>query len=119
MGVAMSRVKHQHFVPQFYLKQFTENGKRLYVFDKHRQKSFQANVSTTASKAGFYDWAQEEVNDFLAELEKQKASASKEELSDIETTIALVREQQTQLVENHLSKLETYFAKTYHDFVEQ
>ncbi|MBD2100380.1 DUF4238 domain-containing protein [Leptolyngbya sp. FACHB-261] len=30
----MKKTKKQHYVPQFYLRRFTVDGKRLYIFDK-------------------------------------------------------------------------------------
>lgn len=53
----MSRVKRQHFVPCFYLRNFTskEGGSRIHVYDKPQRKSFQASISKVASRRYFYD----------------------------------------------------------------
>src|SRR5258706_11036130 len=115
----MPRVKQQHFVPQFYLKQFTTNSKRLFVFDKLRKKSFPANVNTTASRAGFYDWAQETVDEMLQDLEQQKLKTSASGLKGLEQTINILRERQTQLVEGHLAQLESHFGKVYRELLRQ
>ena len=36
----MNKVKNQHYVPQFYLKQWTNNKEQLFVYDKKQKKSF-------------------------------------------------------------------------------
>src|SRR5260221_12143884 len=113
----MPQVKHQHFVPQLYLKRFTENGKRLHVFDKFRQISFPANVHTVGSKSRFYDWTQEHVESVLAELENQKIGASRAKLDGLNDAIETVRKHQTQFVEGHLADIENRFSKIYRDIV--
>src|SRR5579859_7703317 len=109
----MGRVKHQHFVPQFYLKQFTEDGKRLHVFDKHSQKSYVSRVETTGSRMAFYEWVEEDVTQLLSALEEDKKSASGAELSEIEEAITLLREHGTQFVEIQLSRIEAVFSEMY------
>lgn len=51
----MSRIKKQHYVPRFYLRGFSENGKSVYVFDKPLEKVFEANISDIACESAFYD----------------------------------------------------------------
>lgn len=52
----MSQVtKKQHYVPQFYLKRFTQDGKRIHVFDKVANKSFLAGIKDVAYENYFYD----------------------------------------------------------------
>lgn len=51
----MGRVKKQHFVPQFYLRNFSSDGKKLFVYDKSADKEFVSNVSDVASENAFYD----------------------------------------------------------------
>ena len=45
---------NQHFVPEFYLKNFSPNGKQIFVYDKILQKSFTSSISSVASKDSFY-----------------------------------------------------------------
>lgn len=52
----MSLVKNQHFVPQFYLKNFSSNKKQLYVFDKISNKGYSSAIDSVASARFFYDW---------------------------------------------------------------
>jgi len=51
----MSKVKREHYVPQSYLRGFTENGRQLLVFDKSTQEPFYTSVSKIASERYFYD----------------------------------------------------------------
>ena len=51
----MSKVKKQHYVPQFYLKRFTYDGERLFVFDKIAGKQRTANIKDIAQENYFYD----------------------------------------------------------------
>ena len=48
--------KNQHYVPEFYLKNWTIEGKnQIYVYDKKTKKSFLTNVNNVASERYFYD----------------------------------------------------------------
>jgi hypothetical protein len=58
----MNKVKNQHFVPQFYLKQWANSNQQLFVYDKKQNKGFQANVSNIASSRFFYDFPEIEEN---------------------------------------------------------
>jgi hypothetical protein len=49
----MSKPKLHHYVPQFYLKRFTKNG-RFWVFDKSTQTTFRAGPRDVASERYFY-----------------------------------------------------------------
>lgn len=51
----MSKVKKQHYVPQFYLKRFTHNGELLFVYDKFAKTARQSNVRDVAEERYFYD----------------------------------------------------------------
>jgi hypothetical protein len=48
----MPEPKLHHYVPQFYLKRFTENG-RLWVFDKQTLRTFKADVRGVAAETHF------------------------------------------------------------------
>jgi Protein of unknown function (DUF4238) len=45
---------NQHYVPEFYLKYFSQNGKQIFVYDKVVQKSFSSSISSIASQQEFY-----------------------------------------------------------------
>ena len=45
--------KLHHYVPQFYLRRFTDNG-RFWVFDKLKQTVFQTDPSKVAAETHFY-----------------------------------------------------------------
>lgn len=57
----MPKAKKQHYVPQFYLKNFTQDGEHLFVYDKIRRESFKTNLSNVASGSYFYDIPQEAI----------------------------------------------------------
>jgi hypothetical protein len=52
--ITVSIVKNQHYVPQSYLKHFSNND-QIWVFDKETKKSFKTNVKNIASEKEFYD----------------------------------------------------------------
>jgi len=55
--IMASIAKNEHYVPQFILKNFTVgNGKQIYVFDKHDEKSFKTNIRNIAAETGFYNF---------------------------------------------------------------
>ncbi|MBL0183894.1 MAG: DUF4238 domain-containing protein [Chitinophagaceae bacterium] len=45
---------NQHFVPELYLKNFSPNGKQIFVYDKTIEKSFSSSISSVASHSLFY-----------------------------------------------------------------
>jgi hypothetical protein len=55
----MGEYKKQHYVPQVYLRRFTVDGERLYVFDKLQQDPMRrirlSNVQNVAHENNFYD----------------------------------------------------------------
>lgn len=55
----MSRTKAQHYVPQFYLRNFStrsKNGYCIWCYDKLRQRRFKSNPKNLAQEIGFYDF---------------------------------------------------------------
>src|ERR1700720_3957512 len=52
------KTKNEHYVPQGYLEKFTEDGKQIYVFDKHKpaQRIYKTNIKNVASETYFYDF---------------------------------------------------------------
>lgn len=51
----MSKAKKQHFVPQFYLKNFTDSNHRIYAFDLVNGKSFSTSTWNIAHQDNYYD----------------------------------------------------------------
>ncbi len=51
----MSVVKQQHYVPQFYLKNFANEKEQIWVYDKVTDKSFQTHIKNVAGERYFYD----------------------------------------------------------------
>ena len=52
-----SRIKLEHYVPQFYLKRFSveEKGKKIFCFDKDTSKTFTSSVRNIGCEKYFYD----------------------------------------------------------------
>jgi len=57
---AEMRVKKEHYVPQFYLENFSSNRNNLYVYDKNNKKSFSAAIRDIANEKYFYDLSSKE-----------------------------------------------------------
>jgi hypothetical protein len=53
------RVKIQHYVPRSYLRHFTHDRKRLFIFDKHSKRKFETSVDNIAAEKYFYDLSDE------------------------------------------------------------
>ena len=43
-----------HYIPQCYLRNFTEDGKCVWVYDKARSKSYHTAISSICYKDDFY-----------------------------------------------------------------
>ena len=52
----MSKVEKQHFVPQFYLKNFTDSKRCIYAFDIVSGKIFSTSTKNIAHQKYFYDY---------------------------------------------------------------
>lgn len=48
-------VQNQHYVPRFYLKNFLNHEKKIWVFDKSTQKTFLTTPQNVANENFFYD----------------------------------------------------------------
>lgn len=75
----MSKVKNQHFVPQFYLKRFASQGGKIAVYDKINRKEFITNVRNVASSKYFYD--DDEINTKLGDQIIEKSFSDFEAIS--------------------------------------
>ena len=54
------KTRVQHYVPRFYLKNFTFNDKQVFVYNKNEEKSFTANIYHLAYDNFFYDLPEEQ-----------------------------------------------------------
>lgn len=52
----MNKVKKQHFVPRFYLENFTNSNNKIFAFDFRTVKPFVTKVENVAHKNYFYDF---------------------------------------------------------------
>ena len=69
---------NQHYVPEFYLKNFSRNSKQIFVFDKEIQKSFPASISSVASQKSFYDNSNNQsLEDAIGKVESKVGSILK------------------------------------------
>lgn len=98
----MNKVKNQHYVSQFYLKQWTNNKKQLFVYDKKQKKSFTSNVNAVASSRFFYDLPEIDDNKKVEIIEKLKKDGFEDAyINDLF---------QEQVLENSFSQLESIVA---------
>jgi len=84
--------KNQHYVPQGYLKSFSDTQDKCYVYDKLKKTSFKTNIRNILSKRFFYDF------DYESFIEENKIN--KQLISEIPTK---------QTIEKILSEIEGYF----------
>jgi len=52
----IDKTKNQHYVPQFFLRQFSNKQNQIYTLDKKSLKIFRSNVRNIASENYFYDF---------------------------------------------------------------
>ena len=75
-----STVRIQHYVPQFYLRQFAQKKRKSYYikcFDKSELKSFPANIRNIAGESYFFDppGSNQPIEKWLARLERRFAKS--------------------------------------------
>ena len=69
---------NQHYVPEFYLKNFSQNGKQIFVYDKVIKKSFSSGISSVASQQSFYNNSKNKsIEDEIADMESKTGSVLK------------------------------------------
>ena len=69
----MSLIKRQHYVPQFYLKYFTDNeDEKLYVLDKESGKIFHKNVLEICEQNYYYSFYEKDEYNFIVEKQLGK-----------------------------------------------
>ena len=70
------KTKKQHYVPQFYLRFFSRDGKRIYMYDKEKNGSLQlVGISGVAQENYFYDLGKPGGRDFKLEESFSKIEA--------------------------------------------
>jgi hypothetical protein len=82
----MSVPKLHHYVPQFYLKRFTDANGHLWVWDKIKNAVFQTNPKNVAGENNFY-WMQE-----LADAGHDPNTMEKQ-LASLEANVSLITDQ--------------------------
>lgn len=89
MNISMSEqqfTKKQHYIPQFYLKKFSQDGERVYVYDKKTGSKGEIRYQTTlqvAHENNFYNYQtksgkKENLEDFFSQIEGDAATAIEE-----------------------------------------
>lgn len=109
----MSKVKRQHFVPQFYLRNFASSNGRTYVFDKFEQRIYASNIEKVAAVNYFYDVPQEKVSAFAKEISEDLRNQGIE--ADEKAIVAVLS---SQMVEQYLSVMEQRCSKVIEDVLE-
>jgi hypothetical protein len=51
----MNKIKNQHYVPRFYLKNFINSKDKVFVYDKFVKRVFESKVKNIANENYFYD----------------------------------------------------------------
>ena len=70
----MAKYKKQHYVPQFYLRHFSDNDKIVYVYNINNKKAFPMNVKNICQKDYFYcDDSELELEQNLGKIERKQA----------------------------------------------
>lgn len=85
----MSKVKKQHFVPQFYLENFTDTSKNIYAFDIIKCESFITAIENIAHQKYFYDY--EPLDQFMGKeqtIEKALANFESESATMLRKLVA-------------------------------
>ncbi|MCG3677576.1 DUF4238 domain-containing protein [Aliarcobacter butzleri] len=95
----MNKVKNQHYIPQFYLKQWANNKEQLFVYDKKQCKNFTSNISNIASSRFFYDFP--EIDELVKNKIRIQLKKDGFEDSYIDSLF------QEQVLENSFSQLES------------
>ncbi|NPA93099.1 MAG: DUF4238 domain-containing protein [Chloroflexi bacterium] len=77
----MQKTKRQHYVPQFYLRKFSEDGNSIFVFDKVRRAIFNSSIINVAQERYFFDLPEEVTGDEDPQIVEQV-------FAELETTYA-------------------------------
>lgn len=72
----MAEFKKQHYVPKFYLKQFSPDGKFVYAYNLEHKKGFRINIKNICQENYFYDKTTE-LEQILNKLEEKQGEVIK------------------------------------------
>ena len=75
-------LKSQHYVPKFYLKNFSKGNNKIHVFSKENNKKFCANISKVANENYFY-----KIPD-MSQLSKELTLTEKQKKQEIEKLLS-------------------------------
>jgi hypothetical protein len=84
----MSKVKKQHFVPQFYLENFTDSRNNIYAFDIIECRSFTTTKENIAHQKYFYDY--EPLDQFMGREQTIEKALAKSEAESAKVLRKLV-----------------------------
>lgn len=87
----MTKVKKQHFVPRFYLENFTDHKGNIYAFDIIKCESFSATTENIAHQKYFYDY--EPLDQFIGReqvIEKALARSEAEQAVMLRKLVAVL-----------------------------
>ena len=104
----MSKVKRQHYVPQFYLKRWVNDisDTQIWIYDRERKKSFSNSVQSVASSNYFYDFP-----DVSQEQMDQMCEKIEETIKDETEKVKALEYITGQLYEKSLSEIEAINSK--------
>src|SRR3989344_3567339 len=72
----MPEKKNQHYVPQFYFRFFSNNGKDICIFNINKKEHFVGPFKNQSSKDYFY-WKGRELEDAFEEIEQSQRESLK------------------------------------------
>lgn len=127
----MSKVKRQHYVPQFYLKQWhnEKSEEQIYVFNKEFGRSYSSNIKGVASSNYYYDFPELDdiqKKELVKNIESESSISEEEKASllefytkqEIEKSLSSIEAINSEIILNLIKKLEnikalplTYFTK--------
>jgi len=86
----VTRVKIEHYVPQFYLRRWATGRDAIFVFDKPTGRIFQSAVDKAAAEGNFYDLPSQHGEDaqaiekWLGTFETNLANVLKSAVADLD-----------------------------------
>lgn len=107
----MAENKRQHFVPQFYLKNFSDDEMHIYAYNLERKKTFNTQIRTSCQKDYFYG-KDLEVEALLSELESIQKKILDEVISTKNVDVSSSEKHGILLSFLLMQKLRTQAAKT-------
>lgn len=108
----MGKVKNQHYVPQSYLKYFTNDKDQVFVYDKDTDKEYIQNMRNIASERYFYDFslddlpleAKKEIEENMMDIIGEQDGISIEDIYELLNNQP-IEKFFSNFIENHFKKL--------------